>query len=63
MSAPSRSIGAPGFGRVGSRPDYYPDGMTALRMEKPVTGGEAGVVRRQQRQGNFRRERVVLPVG
>jgi ribosomal protein S18 acetylase RimI-like enzyme len=29
-----------GFRPAGSRPDYYQDGMTALRMEKPVSGGE-----------------------
>jgi len=29
-----------GFRPAGSKPDYYQDGMTALRMEKPVTGHE-----------------------
>lgn len=30
-----------GFRQVGSRPDYYQDGMTALRMEKPLAAQPA----------------------
>lgn len=28
-----------GFAAIGSKPDYYEDGMTAIRMEKPLPGG------------------------
>jgi ribosomal protein S18 acetylase RimI-like enzyme len=29
-----------GFSPIGSKPDYYEDGMTALRMEKSLAGAE-----------------------
>ena len=30
-----------GFRTIGAKPDYYQDGMTALRMEKSFAGGDA----------------------
>ncbi len=29
-----------GFRLIGAKSDYYQDGMTALRMEKPLAGGD-----------------------